>query len=108
MAEQTFADFIARDRERLHAEREQIFNQQHDLEEKLAAIKDAGNRRLRSRQTRGPNRLHSWRRWPAPPSTAPGDVEGMACLFPEMDLSIDDQHLVASSLGSEIQLPPNS
>jgi hypothetical protein len=38
MAEQTFADFIARDRERLHAEREQIFSQQHDLEEKLAAI----------------------------------------------------------------------
>jgi hypothetical protein len=38
MAEQTFADFIARDRERLHAEREQIFNQQHELEGKLADI----------------------------------------------------------------------
>jgi hypothetical protein len=38
MAEETFADFIARDRERLHAEREQIFNQQHELEGKLADI----------------------------------------------------------------------
>ena len=36
MAEGTFADFIARDRERLHAEREHIFNQQHELEGKLA------------------------------------------------------------------------
>jgi len=34
----TFQDFIARDRERLHAEREAIFNQQHELEGKLAAI----------------------------------------------------------------------
>ena len=38
MAEQTFADFIARDRERLHAEREQISKQQHELEGKLADI----------------------------------------------------------------------
>ena len=38
MAEQTFADFIAGERERLHAEREQIFNQQHELEGKLADI----------------------------------------------------------------------
>jgi hypothetical protein len=38
MAEQTFADFITRDRERLRAEREQIFNQQHELEGKLAEI----------------------------------------------------------------------
>ncbi len=38
MAEQTFADFITRDRERLHAEREQISNQQHELEGKLADI----------------------------------------------------------------------
>jgi hypothetical protein len=38
MAEQTFADFITRERERLHAEREQIFNQQHELETKLADI----------------------------------------------------------------------
>ena len=37
MAE-TFQNFIARDRERLHAEREAIFNQQHELEGKLAAI----------------------------------------------------------------------
>jgi len=38
MAEETFADFITRERERLHAEREQIFNQQHELEGKLADI----------------------------------------------------------------------
>ena len=38
MAEQTFADFITRDRDRLHAEREQVFNQQHQLEGKLADI----------------------------------------------------------------------
>ncbi len=38
MAEQTFADFITRDRERLHAEREQIFNQQHELQNKLDEI----------------------------------------------------------------------
>src|SRR6185295_4564659 len=36
--EQTFADFITRDRERLHAEREQIFNQQKALEDRLAEI----------------------------------------------------------------------
>src|SRR5260370_9723470 len=34
----TFQDFITRDRERLHNEREAIFNQQHELEQKLAAI----------------------------------------------------------------------
>jgi hypothetical protein len=38
MAEQTFADFIARERERLHAEREQISKQQHELEGKLADV----------------------------------------------------------------------
>ena len=38
MAEQTFADFITRERERLHAEREQIFNQQHELQGKLTDI----------------------------------------------------------------------
>jgi hypothetical protein len=38
MADMNFADFIARERERLHAEREQVFNQQHELETKLAAI----------------------------------------------------------------------
>ncbi len=38
MAEQTFADFITLERERLHAEREQIFNQQHELEGKLTDI----------------------------------------------------------------------
>src|SRR5712691_5294483 len=34
----TFQDFITRDRERLQAERDTIFNQQHELEGKLAAI----------------------------------------------------------------------
>lgn len=34
----TFQDFIAKDRARLQAEREAIFNQQHELEQKLAAI----------------------------------------------------------------------
>ena len=37
MAE-TFQDFITRARERLHADREAIFNQQHELESKLTAI----------------------------------------------------------------------
>jgi hypothetical protein len=34
----TFSDFIARERERLHGEREQVFSAQHELEGKLAAI----------------------------------------------------------------------
>lgn len=38
MAEGTFAVFIARDHERLHAEREQIFNQQQQLQAKLDEI----------------------------------------------------------------------
>jgi hypothetical protein len=38
MPEGNFAEFIARERERLHAEREQIFNQQNELENKLADI----------------------------------------------------------------------
>jgi hypothetical protein len=38
MAEETFATFIARDRERLNKEREQIFNEQHELERKLDAV----------------------------------------------------------------------
>ena len=37
MAE-TFQDFIARERERLHGEREAIFNQPHELETKLEGI----------------------------------------------------------------------
>jgi hypothetical protein len=65
MAEGTFADFITRDRERLHAEREQIVNQQHKLEGKLADISrelaaiDAyeaaktGKTHATARQTRG-------------------------------------------------------
>jgi hypothetical protein len=34
----TFSEFIARDRERLHAEREQVFSQQQELETKLTLI----------------------------------------------------------------------
>ena len=37
---ETFQNFIARDRERLHGEREAIFAQQRELETKLAAIKN--------------------------------------------------------------------
>lgn len=35
---ENFADFIARERERLHAERERVFNEQQALENKLAEI----------------------------------------------------------------------
>jgi hypothetical protein len=61
----TFSDFIARDRERLHAERETIFNQQQELETKLAAISrelsavdayeqaKSGKAPVPARQTRG-------------------------------------------------------
>ena len=38
MADETFAAFIERDRDRLNNERETIFNQQHELELKLTAI----------------------------------------------------------------------
>jgi hypothetical protein len=38
MAEETFATFIARDRERLNKEREEISNQQHELKGKLDAV----------------------------------------------------------------------
>ena len=38
MADETFATFIERERDRLHAEREQIFNQQQELEAKLADL----------------------------------------------------------------------
>jgi hypothetical protein len=38
MAEETFATFIARDRERLNKEREEIFTQQHELEVRLDAV----------------------------------------------------------------------
>jgi hypothetical protein len=34
----TFSDFIARERERLHAERDQVFTAQQELDEKLGAI----------------------------------------------------------------------
>jgi len=38
MADETFATFMQRERDRLHAERETIFSQQQELEAKLAAI----------------------------------------------------------------------
>jgi len=38
MAEETFEGFVARERARLHGEREAIFTAQHELEEKLAGI----------------------------------------------------------------------
>ncbi len=38
MSDVNFADYIARERDRLHAEREQVFSQQPELEQKLAAI----------------------------------------------------------------------
>jgi hypothetical protein len=38
VAEEMFAEFVARERERLHGEREAIFNQQQELEAKLADI----------------------------------------------------------------------
>jgi hypothetical protein len=38
MAEETFEGFVARERARLHGEREAVFTAQHELEEKLAEI----------------------------------------------------------------------
>ena len=38
MSDGNFSDFITRERERLQAERETSFNQQHELEQQLAAI----------------------------------------------------------------------
>ena len=38
MAEEAFTDFVDRERERLHGEREAIFTQQQELEGKLVAI----------------------------------------------------------------------
>src|SRR5215471_7853854 len=38
MPQETFEMFVQRERDRLHGEREAIFNQQHELESKLAAI----------------------------------------------------------------------
>ena len=66
MTEQSFADFIIRDRQRLHAEREQIFNQQKALDGRLAEINrelgaidvyeaaKSGKAPAATRQTRGP------------------------------------------------------
>jgi len=38
MSEETFEGFVARERERLHREREAVFSEQQELEQKLAAI----------------------------------------------------------------------
>jgi hypothetical protein len=38
MSDGNFSDFITRERERLSRERESIFDQQQELEQKLAAI----------------------------------------------------------------------
>ena len=38
MTDMRFADVMQQERERLHKEREAIFNQQHELENKLAEI----------------------------------------------------------------------
>jgi hypothetical protein len=38
MAEETFEEFVTRERQRLNTEREAIFNQQQELERKLAEI----------------------------------------------------------------------
>ena len=38
MAEETFETFVQRERARLHGEREAIFTQQHELDEKLGAV----------------------------------------------------------------------
>lgn len=38
MSDMNFADFIARERERLHGERETLFTQQQELENKITAL----------------------------------------------------------------------
>ena len=71
MPDDTFVEFVKRERDRLHSAREQIFNQQQELEKKLADInreltaidayeaaktgKQIGPAR-QARQTRGPSR----------------------------------------------------
>jgi hypothetical protein len=73
MADMRFADVMQQERERLHKEREQVFNQQHELESKLAEINrelgaiDAyeaaktGKAVPAARQTRGPRRQQARR-----------------------------------------------
>jgi hypothetical protein len=72
MADMRFADVMQQERERLHKEREEIFNQQHGLEGKLADINrelsaiDAyeaakTGKALTARQTRGPRRQQTRR-----------------------------------------------
>ena len=38
MSDETFAAFVQRERDRLHSEREQVFNQQQELDKKLVNI----------------------------------------------------------------------
>ena len=72
MADMRFADVMQQERERLHKEREEIFNQQHELEGKLADINreliaiDAyeaakTGKALTPRQTGGPRRQQARR-----------------------------------------------
>jgi hypothetical protein len=73
MADMRFADVMQQERERLHKEREHIFNQKHELESKLTDINrelsaiDAyeaaktGKALTPARQTRGPRRQQSRR-----------------------------------------------
>jgi hypothetical protein len=72
MADMRFADVMQQERERLHKEREEIFNQQHELEGKLADINrelsaiDAyeaakTGKALTAQQTRGPRRQQARR-----------------------------------------------
>ena len=56
----TFQDFITRERDRLHAEREQIFNQQHELEQKLAARRFVRIHRSTLLNLAWVGELHSW------------------------------------------------
>jgi hypothetical protein len=73
MADMRFADVMQHERERLHKEREHIFNQQHELDGKLAEINrelgaiDAyeaakvGKAATPARPTRGPRRQQARR-----------------------------------------------
>ncbi len=67
MSDGNFADFITRERERLHAEREAIFNQQHELEQKLAAINN---------EMRAIDAYEAAKSGKAPPATRAGTGRG--------------------------------
>jgi hypothetical protein len=73
MADMRFADVMQQERERLHKEREEVFNQQHELEGKLADINrelsaidvyeaaKTGKASTLARKTRGPRRQQARR-----------------------------------------------